>query len=341
MPLEEIPEISLQQVPGISIEDTSGISPEKHEGSPDGVGVTGQEQVFAYPSTGNGHPPAEIAETSSVTSSSGIPLSSELGVSLASELSVLSLSEPPLPLSSELRVPITRLPTEIIEKVFVIFVEHKCPLLCSLYQTGGIPINSERQGLHANSSLIQHKLQEEHASLLPLLCLSGYFYGIVSRLLSHREVYINGPQCFNQLTLFEQRRAGGFFIIKKTPIIESMFRKNGEPYTSEMRQNRRSLRGSPPGVRPYRSTHPMRYRSYDCTRSGTGWRKLHNPDSSWAPKGWDMFPGWLTGGSLPSGLYLFEDGADEEITGMSFSLAIATETFIPSLILMYCGLYYV
>lgn len=324
--LEEAPGVLVQQVPQVSVEEAAGISTNKYEGSLDVESFVGQDQAFDNPSTGN-YLSADIAETA------GVPLSSELSVFLSSEPSLSSSCKFDVALSSRLHASINTLPTEIIERVFIIFIEQKCPLLWSLFGTGRIPLNSERGGLHVNSSLIQQKLQEEHASILPLLRISGYFYSIISRLLSHREVYINGIRSFNQLTLFEQRRAGGFFVIKKTPVIENMFRKEGEPYTPEMKQGQRSFRGSPLGIRPYRSTRPMRYRSYDRTGSGTGWRTPEtNSDDFWAPKGWDMFPSWLTGGSNPSGLYLFDSDADE-IIGISFSLEIP---FIPSLLLM-CG----
>lgn len=326
--LEEAPGVLVQQVPEVSVKETAGISIGKYEGSLDVESFAGQDQTFETPSTGNYYLSTDTAEVA------GVPLSSELPVFLSSEPSLPLSCESDVALSSRLHAPIKRLPTEIIERVFIIFIEQKCPLLWSLFGTGRIPINSERGGLHVNSSLIQQKLQEEHSSVLPLLRISGYFYSIISRLLSHREVYINGIRSFNQLTLFEQRRAGGFFVIKKTPVIENMFRKEGEPYTPEMRQNQRSLRGSPSGVQPYRSTRPMQYRSYDRTGSGTGWRTPEtHPDDFWAPKGWDMFPSWLTGGSHPSGLYLFDSDVDE-IIGISFSLGTP---FIPWLLLMCDG----
>lgn len=318
--LGEVPEVSVQQNTKVSVEEAVGVSIGKYKGSLDDVSFAGQH----YLST-------EMAGAA-VISISGTPLSSELSVFLSSEPSLSLSSESGVALSPGLQAPIKRLPTEIIERVFIIFIEQKCPLLWSLFETGRIPLNSERGGLHANSSLIQQKLQEEHATVLPLLRISGYFYSIISRLLSHREVYINGIRSFNQLTLFEQRRAGGFFVIERTPVIESMFRKEGDPYTPEMRQDQRSLRGSPSGVRPYRSTRPMRYRSYDRTGSGTGWRiPENNSDSFWAPKGWDMFPTWLTGGSHPSGLYLFDDDADE-IIGMLFPFRNRGETFHPFIV---------
>lgn len=324
--LGEIPGISVQGVPEISVQEATRISLEKYEELSGRVSFSGQEQVSNSSPVSSYQLSAGTADAPGAASLSGIPVSSKLSV-LVSSASLPFSSKPRVAPPPEPYIPITRLPTEIIEKVFIIFIEHRCPLLCSLYRTGGIPINSEKKGLHANSSLIQRKLQEEHASVRPLLCLSGYFYGIISRLLSHREVYINGIRSFNQLTLFEQRRTGGFFVIKKPPVIESMFRKEGEPYTLEMRQDRRSLRGSPPGVHPYRSTRPMRYRSYDCTGSGTGWRDSRSLDSSWAPAGWDMFPSWLTGGSIESGLYLFDDDADNKIIGNLFSLAIVMRPF--------------
>lgn len=312
--LEEVSGVSVQQNTEISVDEAVEISIEKYKGSLDDASFAGPDYLSA-----------EMAGAAAIS----IP-----GTLLPSELSVFLSSEPSLPLSSESGValsPIKKLPTEIIERVLIIFIEQKCPLLWSLFGTGRIPINSERGGLHANSSLIQQKLQEEHATVLPLLRISGYFYSIISRLLSHREVYINGIRSFNQLTLFEQRRAGGVFVIERTPVIESMFRKEGDPYTPEMRQDQRSLRGSPSGVRPYRSTRPMRYRSYDRAGSGTGWRTPENSDSFWAPKGWDMFPTWLTGGSHPSGLYLFDDDADE-IIGMFFLFGNCGETFPPIIV---------
>lgn len=309
----EVVEMPVQQVSEIPVQEATGISLEKHEDLTGGVsfGFTDLEQVF------NNIPIRNCHLAHGAASLSEVPVSSELSV-LSSEPLQIS-SKPGVTLSPKYQLSITKLPTEIIEKVFAVFIENRSPLLHSLYETGSIPINSEREGLHANSSLIQRKLQQEHASIRPLLSLSGYFYGIISRLLSHREVYLNGIRSFNQLILFEQRNAGNFFVIKKLPIIESMmFPLEGEPCTLEMRQYRRSLRGSPPGIRPYRSTLPMQNRSYDRTRSGTEWRDCEL-DISWAPTGWDMFPCWLAGGSIESGMSLYGDGTDNEIIGMFVS----------------------
>lgn len=304
----EVLGMSVQEIP---IRETTGISLENHGELTDRVSFADLERVFNNAPIHNCHLSVDAHEAASL---SGVAVSSELPVLSSKPLRYSS--KPGVVLSPQ--VSITRLPTEIIEKVFAVFIEHSCPLLYSLYETGSIPINSEREGLHANSSLIQRKLQQEHASIRPLLSLSGYFYGVISRLLSHREVYLNGIRSFNQLVLFEQRQAGGFFVIKNPPIIESLFRLEGEPYTPEMRQYRRSLRGSPPGVRPYRSTHPMRNRSYDRTRSGTEWRDCE-PGSSWTPEGWDMFPSWLAGGSIESGMALCGDDADNTRVGMFVS----------------------
>lgn len=316
----EVLGMSVQEIP---VPEAAGISLENHEELTDGVSFADLEQVFNNTPIHNCHLSADADEAAPL---SEVPVSSELPVLSSEPLSPEPLSSEPLQFSSksgvilspEPQVYITRLPTEIIEKVFAVFIEHSCPLLYSLYETGSIPINSEREGLHANSSLIQRKLQQEHASIRPLLSLSGYFYGIISRLLSHREIYLNGIRSFNQLVLFKQRKVGGFFVIKKPAVIESLFRLEGEPYTPEMRQHRRSLRGSPPGVLPYRSTHPMQNRSYDRTRNGTEWRDCE-PGSTWTPEGWDMFPSWLAGGSIEGGMALCGDDADNKRVGMFVS----------------------
>lgn len=273
--------------------------------------------------------PAEVAAVAeqqdiASSSSSSQDQTTEVAVNAGTKYSlVVSDSSEVLP---EV-VSITKLPMEIIEKVFIMYIEDKCPLLCSLFETGCLPVNSEEEGLHVNSTFIQHKIKRERASLLPLLRLSSYFYGIISGLLSRQNAYISGVrslQCFN---LFARRRAAKFLVIPRLPYIESMFRKEGEPFIPALHGRGPMF---PDDGEHYQDTSPMKYYSWDHAGTGTEWRVCRQGGENWKPKGWEMFPSWLTGGSRASGEYLFDDVAGNDgFDGMLFFLGNFGLTFHP------------
>lgn len=298
-----------------SPQETPEVLLEKPVGLVDGMTIIAQEQVSVDLAIGNEHD-TEIVMTPEA--------STPLGVLPEVSAEVL--------LPSEVPVPITKLPMEVIEKVFTVFIENKCPLLCSLYRTGCLPINSEQGGLHTNSSYIEEKLKKEQTSLLPLLRLSSYFYGVISGILCRHNAYITGVRSFECLDLFSRRRAAGSFSLPRSPVIESYFRKEGEPCDPRLLR----IHGSPAGILPFRDSFPMTEGlSFDPDGRGTEWRESRQQEQSWKPKGWEEFPVWLIGGSRPSGEYLFENVEDgEETCGMLFYLAVILWPFPLSLVLM-------
>lgn len=105
--------------------------------------------------------------------------------------------------------PVHKLPLELTEKIIKIFLGDLCPLLTEILDTGCIPINSEPDGLHTNSDLVQYRIRIEQEKMFSYMRISKLFFEIITQVMIRGRVYISGTRAFQRLIWYSQIRSTG------------------------------------------------------------------------------------------------------------------------------------